>query len=141
MWRQHILQLTARKRGLHLITDELISQVPDIADYQVGLLHLFLCHTSAALTLNENADPSVRVDMQRWLNHTVADNTAYFTHTYEGPDDMSAHIKSSLFGASLTVPITVSKLAMGTWQGIYLCEFREHGGTRRLIATLQGELR
>ena len=129
--------LKEKKRGFHLITDEILSNI-DISDIKCGTLHLFLKHTSAGLTLNENCDPSVRDDMESFFNDTVKENTPYFKHTYEGSDDMPAHIKSSLLGVSLTIPITDGKLNLGTWQGIYLGEHRDFGGSRRIVATLMG---
>jgi len=140
-WQQKAIQLRARQRGFHLVTAEILEQIPEIAAYDVGLLHLFIQHTSAALALNENADPSVRADMEAYFRHAVADDTPYFRHTYEGPDDMPAHIKAVLIGPSLSLPIHRGRLRLGTWQGIYLCEHRDYGGARRLIATLQGEMR
>lgn len=138
MWWQDTLTLQARPRGLHLVTDEILAGLP-LASLQVGLLHLFLQHTSAALTLNENADPDVRADLAGWLDRAVPDGAPWFRHTLEGPDDMPAHIKASLLGPSLSLPVRDGRLALGTWQGIWLCEFRAHGGPRRLVATLQGE--
>ncbi len=139
MWYQTSLQLKARKRGFHLITDEIEQQLPQIHSVSVGLLHLFIQHTSASLTLNENADPTVRHDMEAHFNKFVPERAPYYLHTYEGDDDMPAHIKASLLGASVTIPISNGRLALGTWQGIYLGEHRDHGGSRRLVATLQGE--
>lgn len=138
MWRQYSITLKARPRGVHLVTAEIVQALP-LADVKIGLLHVFLQHTSAALTLNENADPDVRGDMARWLDRAVPENAPYYEHTLEGPDDMPAHIKSSLLGASLSIPVADGRLQLGTWQGIWLCEFREHGGSRRIVATLQGE--
>ncbi|MDQ8038434.1 MAG: secondary thiamine-phosphate synthase enzyme YjbQ [Pedobacter sp.] len=138
MWWQETITLKARPRGLHLVTEEVLARIP-LRDVQVGLLHLFIQHTSAALTLNENADPDVRGDLERWLNQVVPENAPYYEHTLEGPDDMPAHVKASLLGASLSLPVRDGRLALGTWQGVWLCEFRQHGGPRRLIATLNGE--
>ncbi len=138
-WQQTQVRLTPKPQGLHLVTDEIVSQIPALRNTRIGMVNLFLQHTSAALTLNENADPSVREDMHAWLSANVADDTPYFTHTYEGPDDMPAHIKSSLFGVSLTLPISDGRLGLGTWQGIYLCEFRVRAGSRTLLATIQGQ--
>lgn len=140
MWAQHHLQLRARARGFHLVTDEILKQLPQLANVRIGLLHLFIQHTSASLTINENADPSVRDDFESWFNHAVAENEAFYTHTYEGSDDMPAHLKSSLLGPSISIPVTDGRLNMGIWQGIYLCEHRNHGGSRNIVATLQGEL-
>ncbi|EDL51461.1 hypothetical protein VSAK1_09213, partial [Vibrio mediterranei AK1] len=119
MWQQKTLYLSAKARGFHLITDEIEQQLPQLKDYSVGLLHLFIQHTSASLTLNENADPTVRSDMESHFNRYVPENAPYYKHTYEGSDDMPAHIKSSLLGASVTIPISQGQLALGTWQGIY----------------------
>ncbi|MGR5297265.1 secondary thiamine-phosphate synthase enzyme YjbQ [Vibrio mediterranei] len=140
MWQQKTLYLSAKARGFHLITDEIEQQLPQLKDYSVGLLHLFIQHTSASLTLNENADPTVRSDMESHFNRYVPENAPYYKHTYEGSDDMPAHIKSSLLGASVTIPISQGQLALGTWQGIYLGEHRNFGGERRVIATLQGQI-
>ncbi|ASI89152.1 hypothetical protein VME0621_04448 [Vibrio mediterranei] len=140
MWQQKTLYLSAKARGFHLITDEIEQQLPQLQDYSVGLLHLFIQHTSASLTLNENADPTVRSDMESHFNRYVPENAPYYKHTYEGSDDMPAHIKSSLLGASVTIPISQGQLALGTWQGIYLGEHRDFGGERRIIATLQGQI-
>ena len=129
--------LSARPRGCHLITGEVLAQLPPLP--HTGLLHLFIRHTSAALTLNENADPDVRSDLSAILDHLVAEREPWYGHTLEGSDDMPAHAKSTLVGASVTVPITGGRLNLGTWQGIYLCEFRNRGGARRLVATVMGE--
>ncbi|WP_319535602.1 secondary thiamine-phosphate synthase enzyme YjbQ [uncultured Vibrio sp.] len=139
MWTQKTLNLKARSRGFHLITDEIEQQLPQISTLSVGLLHLFIQHTSASLTLNENADPTVRMDMEAHFNKYVPERASYYQHTYEGDDDMPAHIKSSLLGSSVTIPIQNGRLALGTWQGIYLGEHRDFGGSRRIIATLNGE--
>ena len=128
------IALEAKARGFHLVTEEILSQLPDLPAN--GLLHLFLQHTSAALTLNENADPDVRADFETLINRIVPENQPGLLHTLEGPDDMPAHVKSSLFGVSLTIPIMDHRLALGTWQGIYLCEFRNNGGQRRALATI-----
>lgn len=138
-WIQRTLHLKPRRRGFHLVTAEVLEQLPELADYRVGLLHLFIQHTSASITLNENADPDVRGDLERHFNHIVPENQPYYEHTLEGPDDMPAHIKSVLVGPSLSIPVAEGRLATGTWQGIYLCEHRDRAGGRRLIATLQGE--
>lgn len=141
MWIQASLTLRTQPRGFHLVTDEVVAALPDLAQVEVGLLHLFLQHTSASLTINENADPAVRADFERWVRHAVPDDAPYFRHVTEGRDDMPAHVKSSLFGAGLAIPVRRGELALGTWQGIYLCEHRDRGGPRTVIATLQGELR
>ena len=138
-WIQTELQLKPRSRGFHLVTDEILAQVPELQSLRVGLLHLFIQHTSASLTLNENADPTVREDFEGHFNRMVPENLSWYRHRDEGPDDMPAHIKSSLLGSALSIPIHNGRLALGTWQGIYLCEHRDDGGSRRLIATIQGE--
>ncbi|MFA0084926.1 hypothetical protein BCU70_14495 [Vibrio sp. 10N.286.49.C2] len=140
MWQQQTLRLKAKSRGFHLITDEIKQQLPQIQDYSVGLLHLFIQHTSASLSLNENADPTVRTDMESHFNRFVPENAPYYQHTDEGSDDMPAHIKSALLGSSISIPISDGRLALGTWQGIYLGEHRNCGGNRRIIATLQGQI-
>lgn len=139
MWFQKTIHLNARKRGFHLITDEIEQHINDINCPTVGLLHLFIQHTSASLTLNENADPTVRADMESHFNRYVPERAPYYRHTYEGDDDMPAHIKASLLGNSVTIPITNGRLALGTWQGIYLGEHRNFGGSRTVILTIQGE--
>lgn len=137
-WVQNKFRLEASRRGFHLITREVLQQVPAIAEFQVGILHLFIQHTSASLTLNENADPDVRVDMETAINHICPENLDY-VHTLEGPDDMPAHVKASLMGSSITVPISEGRLALGTWQGIYLCEHRNRASGRFLISTIWGQ--
>jgi secondary thiamine-phosphate synthase enzyme len=137
-WSQHEITLRPRSRGVHLVTAEIVDALPQLCDLQVGLAHLFLRHTSASLTLNENASPDVRRDFETWMNVAVPEDFAW-THTLEGPDDMPAHIKASLMGASLSLPIARGRLALGTWQGVYLCEHRDHGGPRSLLVTLTGE--
>ena len=139
-WFQKEITLAPKPRGFHLVTSEITGQVPEIKDFRVGLAHVIIRHTSASLTINENADPSVRRDMESHFNETVPENAPYYIHTMEGPDDMPAHIKASLMGSSVTVPITDGRLNLGTWQGVYLCEHRYHGGSRRLVVTLNGEL-
>ena len=139
MWITRDLTLAARPRGFHLVTEEVVDALPDLRDVSVGLLHLHIQHTSAALTLNENASPDVRRDFATWFDRAVPDGAPYWTHTQEGADDMPAHVKASLLGFSLSLPVRDGRLALGTWQGIYLCELRDHGGARRLTATLQGE--
>lgn len=139
MWLQKTLQLQARTRGFHLITQEVLRELPEIEKLACGLLHLFIQHTSASLTVNENADPAVRRDFEVFFNRLVPENQPGYEHTYEGSDDLPAHFKSSLLGPSLTLPVTQGQLNLGTWQGIYLCEHRNQGGRRRLILTLQGE--
>ena len=139
MWTQKSIRLPAFRRGFHLVTSEIISQIPELNNFNVGILHLFIQHTSASLTLNENADPDVRVDMESHFNHSVPENAPYYIHTIEGSDDMPAHIKSSTIGSSVSIPIQNGRLALGTWQGIYLCEHRNHAGSRRIMGTLWGE--
>jgi secondary thiamine-phosphate synthase enzyme len=138
IWEQVEFSLKPRARGFHLVTEDVISSVPQLNDVEVGLLHLLLLHTSASLTINENADPTVRQDFESFFNRTVPEDAPYFIHTYEGPDDMPAHLKASLLGTSLSLPISNGRLRMGTWQGIYLGEHRDAGGARRLLATVQG---
>ncbi len=139
MWTQRDIQLRPRQRGFHLITREIAEATPELRELEVGLAHIFIRHTSAGLTLNENASPDVRVDFASWFDRAVPEDAPYWTHTDEGPDDMPAHVKASLLGFSLALPVRDGGLALGTWQGIYLCELRDHGGARRLTATLQGE--
>jgi len=139
VWARREIRLAARPRGFHLITAEVLEALDEIRGVRIGLLHLFIAHTSASLTLNENASPDVRRDFESHLNATVPEDAPYWTHTLEGPDDMPAHIKASLLGPSLTLPVTDGGLALGTWQGIYLCEHRDHGGPRRLVATVWGQ--
>ncbi|KAF1056172.1 MAG: hypothetical protein GAK44_00292 [Pseudomonas delhiensis] len=139
MWQQTPITLRPRARGFHLITDEVLDALPELAQVRVGLLHLLLQHTSASLTLNENADPSVRRDFERFFNRLVPQGADGYEHDYEGPDDLPAHFKASLLGCQLTLPVSAGRLALGTWQGIYLGEHRDHGGSRRVLATLQGE--
>lgn len=138
-WYQKEIILSPKRRGFHLVTREVVSQMPRIGDISVGLAHFFIQHSSASLALNENADPTVREDMESHFNVIVPENAPYYIHTYEGPDDMPAHIKAVLLGSSLTIPITNGRLNLGTWQGIYLCEHRNHARSRRLVVTLQGE--
>jgi secondary thiamine-phosphate synthase enzyme len=137
-WTQHHLELAPKPRGFHLITREVIETLPELGNLRVGLLHLFLLHTSASLSINENADPDVPIDLETSLSAIAPENFPY-QHTSEGPDDMPAHVKHSLLGASLSIPIHDGQLCLGTWQGIYLCEHRNHGGRRRLVATIWGE--
>jgi secondary thiamine-phosphate synthase enzyme len=139
MWAQRAIRFDSRGRGFHLVTDEVLAAVPEIAQIRLGILHLFLRHTSAALTLGENFSPDVRRDFVAYFDRVVPEDAAYWTHTLEGADDMPAHIKSALLGATLLLPITDEGLALGTWQGIYLCEFRDAGGPRSLVATVWGE--
>ena len=137
MITQSSFQLSPKRRGCHLITREVMEHLPHPLPL-VGMLNLFVQHTSCALSINENADPDVRTDMSKIMDHLVREGEPYYDHTMEGLDDMPAHAKSSLFGVSLTIPITNGRLALGTWQGIYLCEFRDYGGARKLVATIYG---
>lgn len=139
MWLQKEINLTAPCRGFHLITDKISSNIPEIKTINIGLLHLFIKHSSASLTINENADPTVRSDMETHFNHFVHENASYYQHTYEGPDDMPAHIKSSTLGCQLSIPISQGKLNLGIWQGIYLGEHRNHPSRRTIVATINGE--
>lgn len=139
MWLQKEIRLQPRPRGFHLITDEIETALAELPPLQVGLLTLFIKHTSASLTINENADPTVRSDFESFFNRAVPENEPYYRHIYEGSDDLPAHIKSSLIGPSVQIPITRGRLNLGTWQGIYLCEHRNRGGSRQLVLTLQGE--
>lgn len=138
-WFQREIILTPRPRGFHLITREIVAETPEIGRFAVGLAHLFLRHTSASLALNENADPTVRADMEAYFSRLAPENAPYYCHTSEGPDDMPAHLKAVLLGSSLTIPIRSGRLALGTWQGIYLCEHRDDGGRRRIVVTLSGQ--
>jgi len=139
MWKQKMISVQAKARGFHLVTREVVAQLTDLADFRMGLAHFFIQHTSASLSINENADPDVRHDMEAHFNHFVPENQSYYEHTLEGQDDMPAHIKSSTLGCSLTIPIRDGRLALGTWQGIYLGEHRNHGSSRQIVVTLQGE--
>ena len=138
MWIQKKISLTPRSRGFHIITDNILENIPELKDFKVGILQLFIKHTSASLTINENADPTVRIDFESHFNILAPENKDYYKHTCEGPDDMPAHLKSSILGSSVSIPITDGKLNLGVWQGIYLCEHRDHGTVRKLIATIQG---
>lgn len=138
-WHQREIILSPKSRGFHLITREVVDQLPELKMLRVGMAHVFIKHTSASLTLNENASPDVREDMEAFFNKAVPENEPYFKHTMEGPDDMPAHIKAALIGPSLQLPISDGRLRLGTWQGIYLCEHRDYGGARKLVVTLHGE--
>ena len=138
MWTQREIRLEPRPRGVHLVTREVVAALPELGEVRVGLCHLLLQHTSASLTLNENASPDVRVDLRTWLD-TVVPERFPWTHTLEGPDDMPAHVKAALTGPELTLPVRDGRMALGTWQGIHLCEHRDHGGARTLVATVWGE--
>ena len=139
MWLQKEFTLKARSRGFHLITREVEQALPDISRISIGILQLFIQHSSTSLTINENADPTVRTDMESHFNHFVPERAKYYLHTYEGDDDMPAHIKASILGANITIPITNGRLNLGTWQGIYLGEHRDYGGSRHFVATINGE--
>jgi secondary thiamine-phosphate synthase enzyme len=138
-WFQKEITLRNYSRGFHLITHEILEQLPELREYRIGLTHIFIQHTSASLALNENADPTVRSDMEAHFNELAPEMAPYFQHTSEGPDDMPAHIKAVLLGSSLTLPVCQGRFNLGTWQGIYLCEHRDRGGHRRLVITLNGE--
>ncbi|MCL6218079.1 secondary thiamine-phosphate synthase enzyme YjbQ [Zunongwangia pacifica] len=135
---QKQISLKPKSRGFHLVTSEIVSQFPEIGEIQQGIFQVFIKHTSAGLTINENADPTVRDDFESHINKMVPENQSYYRHTFEGSDDMPAHIKASLMGTSVQIPVTNGKLNLGTWQGIYLCEHRNHGGSRKLVLTLMG---
>lgn len=136
---QQQITLSARRRGFHLITDEIINRLTDLESISTGIAHIFIQHTSAGLTINENADPSVRRDFETHFNRMVPEDTSLFEHTLEGPDDMTSHIKSSIIGHSVSVPVTNGRFNLGTWQGIYLCEHRNSGGRRKLVVTVIGD--
>ena len=139
MWIQRKITIDKKQKGFHLITDQVLNQIPEINKINIGLLHLFILHTSASITLNENMDKTVRDDFESYFNHLVPENQPYFKHVYEGPDDMPSHLKSSILGSSIFIPISNSCLQLGTWQGIYLCEHRKHAPTRDMILTIQGQ--
>ena len=135
---QKEIQLSSKKRGFHLITRDILDAIPEISNINIGQLHVFIKHTSASLTINENADPTVRHDFEKHMNVMVPENAPYYVHTYEGLDDMPAHIKASLMGSSVQIPITSGRLNLGIWQGIYLCEHRNYGGSRNIVVTVFG---
>ncbi len=139
MWIQREIRLKQRSRGFHLVTDEVLAQIPELRSLNIGLLNVFIKHTSASLTINENADPTVRQDFENYFNHAVPENEPYYKHMDEGSDDLPAHLKASILGCSLNIPISNGKLNMGIWQGIYMCEHRNHGGSRTILVTLNGE--
>ena len=139
MWLQKNILVGPCSRGFHIITDLIINEVPEIEKINIGVLHLFIKHTSASLTLNENADQTVRQDFESHFNELVPENQSYYQHTFEGPDDMPAHLKASILGSSVSVPISKGQLNLGTWQGIYLCEHRNKAYARKMVATIQGE--
>lgn len=138
MWIQRTIRLPPVRRGFHLITRQITEKVPELDEVSIGWMQVFIQHTSASLTINENADPDVRVDFETALNHAVPDSLPYI-HTVEGPDDMPAHVKASMLGASVMIPIGDGRLQLGTWQGIYLCEHRDHGGSRSIVVTINGQ--
>lgn len=135
---QKEFRLESKPRGFHLITQEILNQIPEIKEINTGLAHIFIQHTSASLTINENADPTVRSDFETHFRRAVPEDMSLYQHTYEGADDMTSHIKSSILGSSVSIPITSGRFNLGTWQGIYLCEHRIHGGNRKLVITLMG---
>lgn len=137
-WYQKEISLNPKPRGFHLVTDEIVQQLPELKNISTGLLHILLKHTSASITLNENYDPDVRADLEKYFNRNVKENESYYEHNSEGTDDMPAHIKSVLIGNSITIPVTNGNLNLGTWQGIYLCEHRNSAGSRRIVATISG---
>ena len=139
MWMQKNINIKSISRGFHIITDQVIDQIPEIKTIKIGILHLFIKHTSASLTINENADKTVRNDFEEHFNEMVPENQSYYQHTYEGPDDMPAHLKASILGSSISIPISNGHLNMGTWQGIYLCEHRNNAFQRKMVATIQGK--
>ena len=140
MWIQKTITLSPKSRGFHIITQDVLEQVPEIEKIKTGILHLFIKHTSASLTINEDADPTVRTDFESHFNMLVPENQPYYQHTFEGSDDMPAHLKASILGSSVSIPITDGQLNLGTWQGIYLCEHRNHGSDRELVLTIQGSV-
>ena len=139
MWIQRHLRISPQPRGFHLITREVVEALPELGELRVGMLHLLIQHTSASLALSENASPEVRDDFEAWFSRAVPERADYWTHTLEGDDDMPAHVKSALLGSTLMLPVMGGRLALGTWQGVYLCEHRDHGGPRELVVTLHGE--
>ena len=139
MWIQKNITIEKKQKGFHLVTDQIVNQIPEIDKIQIGLLHVFILHTSASITLNENMDRSVRDDFESYFDHLVPENQIYFTHIYEGSDDMPAHLKSSILGSSIFIPISNGNLILGTWLGIYLCEHRNHASSRNIVLTIQGE--
>jgi len=139
MWIQKEISLNPRPRGFHLITNEILQKIQEIGDISIGTMEIFIKHTSASLTINEDADPTVRDDFESHFNQIVPENAPYYKHTIEGPDDMPAHLKSSILGSSVTIPITNGTLNLGTWQGIYLCEHRNQSGSRSVVLTLTGK--
>jgi secondary thiamine-phosphate synthase enzyme len=139
MWVQKQIRLKGRSRGFHLVTDEILQQLPELSNFRVGMMHIFIQHTSASLTINENADRTVRQDFEDFFNHTVPENEPFYRHIDEGSDDLPAHLKASLLGCGLNIPVTNGRLNLGTWQGVYLCEHRNYGGSRTIVITINGE--
>ncbi len=139
MWTQKEIRLQPRVRGFHLITNEILNQLPEIKAFKIGMVNIFIKHTSASLSINENADPTVRQDFESYFNRAVPENEPYYKHLDEGSDDITAHLKASILGSSLIIPVTEGKLNVGIWQGVYLCEHRNHGGSRSLVVTIYGE--
>jgi len=140
VWIQKTITLSPRSRGFHIITHDVLKNIPELKDLKTGILQLFIKHTSASLTINENADPTVRTDFESHFNMLAPENQSYYQHTFEGSDDIPAHLKASLLGSSVSIPITDGRLNLGTWQGIYLCEHRNRGSDRKLIVTIQGSV-
>jgi secondary thiamine-phosphate synthase enzyme len=138
-WLQREIILKAKPRGFHIVTGEILYAIPELKQFKAGIANIFIKHTSASLSINENADPDVRTDFETHFNEMVSENKNYYLHTAEGPDDMTSHIKSSILGSSLTIPVTDGEFNLGTWQGIYLCEHRNHGGKRKIVITISGE--
>ena len=139
MWIQKEVQIDNKQRGFHIITEEILNNLPEISEIRVGTLHIFIKHTSASLTVNENSDSTVREDFESHFNNSIPEKAEYYTHTFEGPDDIPAHLKSSVLGSSVTIPISAGKLNLGNWQGVYLCEHRNYGGLRTITLTLNGK--
>ena len=136
---QKEIKISGKRRGYHLITDEIFNEIPEIRNFKIGIAHIFIKHTSASLTINENADPTVRKDFETHFNKMIPENAPYYQHNTEGPDDMPAHLKASILGSSVTIPITNGDFNLGTWQGIYLCEHRDYGGARKFLITIYGK--
>lgn len=138
-WIQKTISIASKSRGFHLVTSEIVKELPELKEFKVGVAHIFIRHTSASITINENADSSVRTDFESHFNKMIPENAPYYIHTYEGPDDMPAHLKSSILGSSVSIPVSNGQLNMGTWQGIYLCEHRDFASSRKLTITINGE--
>ena len=139
MWIQKEIRLKPRSRGFHLITEDLLGELPELSNFKIGMMNIFIMHTSASLTINENADSTVRQDFESYFSRAVPENEPYYRHQDEGSDDLPAHLKSSILGNSLNIPIANGRAGLGIWQGIYLCEHRNHGGNRRIVVTIHGE--